>query len=183
MQEVQTVGVVNIKGQAEEEYSRHCLSRMQEARLLCKSASVSWKYDPGMWILWKDMDVQRQYVTRSRQMKQGRMQMKARLKTVSLRRHRRKKLNQKRRGKEADYVCSRNRDSEERGRSINKRLATEEPAHKQTHIEEPVHEDPRKVVGAAGIRRRPTYTAIEPNKRKFQVRKRKILPRNLRHRC
>ena len=64
-----------------------------------------------------------------------------------------------------------------------KRLATEEPAHKQTHIEEPVHEDPRKVVGAAGIRRRLTYTGIEPNKRKFQIRKRKILPRNLRHRC
>ena len=47
-----------------------------------------------------------------------------------------------------------------------KLLATGEPAQKHNHIEKPVYEDARKVVGVTRISRRPTITLIVPKKNK-----------------
>ena len=47
-----------------------------------------------------------------------------------------------------------------------KRMAAGEPVQKHTRIEEPVHEDAGKVVGAARIRRRPTFTSMESKNKK-----------------
>ena len=54
-----------------------------------------------------------------------------------------------------------------------KRLATGEPAHKHTRIEEPVYEDADKVVGATKVRRGPTFTPVPSKKKKVASSKKK----------
>ena len=49
---------------------------------------------------------------------------------------------------------------------LTKLLATGNPAQKHTRIEESVHDDACKVVRAGRIRRRPTFTPTQPNKKK-----------------
>ena len=54
-----------------------------------------------------------------------------------------------------------------------KHLATGKLAQKHTRIEEPVREQAERAVGAARIRRRPTFTPIESKKKKVSVIKKK----------
>ena len=54
-----------------------------------------------------------------------------------------------------------------------KRLDTGEPAQKHTRIEEQVYEDAGKVVRAAKVRRRQTFTPVPPQKQKVSSSKKK----------
>ena len=49
---------------------------------------------------------------------------------------------------------------------MNERLVTGETALKQARIEEIVREDSKKVIGAAGLRRRPTFVPVPLYKKK-----------------
>ena len=64
-----------------------------------------------------------------------------------------------------------------------KRMTSGEPAQKHTHIEEPIHEDAGKVVGAARIGRRPTFTPMESKKKKASGNKRNTPVRSQQCRC
>ena len=56
---------------------------------------------------------------------------------------------------------------------LTKQLPTGETAQNHTRIEETVREDTGKVVGAARISRRPTFTLMEPTKKKSPGNKKK----------
>ena len=64
-----------------------------------------------------------------------------------------------------------------------KQLATSESAQKYTRIEENVHQNAVKAIGAARVRRRPTFTPVLSKKKKVLSFKKKMLSRSLQCRC